>query len=156
MSGPIRVSVDIKLVRDILIKKEGFRKTRLQFKKKGQVFGVIKPVGNILEIHVRGYKDNTLDAELEISRKYIQHLFKGAVPFDLILINILRKHNIPFEIIKPINLSIPKIDIPKFLINWKKATIALIASIFAFKILSLYSFIIYLFSSISLSYIPYR
>jgi len=134
MSGSIRVFIDIKLVKDILIKKEGFKRTRLQFKKKGQVFGLIKPINGVLEIHVRGYKDNTLDAELEISRKYIQHLFKRAIPFDIILIFILKRHNIPFEIVKPISLSVPKIDIPKILINWKKAVILLTASIFILKL----------------------
>ncbi|RIB35388.1 MAG: hypothetical protein BXU00_01320 [Candidatus Nanoclepta minutus] len=130
MIGSIRVLTDIKIVEEVLINKEGFRKTRWQFRKKGQVFGLIKPINNFLEIHVRGYKDNTLNAELEISRKYLQHLFKSSIPFDIVLIHIFGKNNIPFEIIKPIHLSLPNINIPKFLISWKKAAIFIIAFIF--------------------------
>jgi len=130
MGGSIRVFTDIKLIEEILISREGFRKTILQFRKEGQVFGVIKPINNFFEIHIRGYKDNTLDAELEISRKYIQHLFKDPIPFDIILIYILGKYNIPFEIIKPIHISLSNINIPRFLISWKKAIAFIAAFIF--------------------------
>jgi len=130
MSGSIRVFTDIKLIEEILINKEGFKRTILQFRKEGQVFGVVKPINNFLEIHIRGYKDNTLDAELEISRKYIQHLFRDSIPFDIVLIHILSKYNIPFEIIKPIHISLPNISIPRFLISWKKAIAFIIAFVF--------------------------
>jgi len=130
MGGSIRVFTDIKLIEEVLINKEGFKKTILQFRKEGQVFGVVKAINNFLEIHIRGYRDNTLDAELEISRKYVQHLFKGSIPFDAILIYILGKHGIPFEIIRPINISLPNLDKPRFLINWKKAIAFIAASVF--------------------------
>jgi len=63
--------------------KEGFRDTLLQFWKPGQVFGLVKPLDDTYEIHVRGYQDGTLDAEIEVSREYLEHLIYGSYPYDL-------------------------------------------------------------------------
>jgi len=53
---------------------EGFSDTILQTVKPGQVFGLIKKLDNIWEMHVRGFNDGRLEAEIEVSRDYFEHL----------------------------------------------------------------------------------
>lgn len=46
----------------------------LQNYKDGQVFGVVKDLDETWQMHVRGYKDGSLEAEIEISRWHLEHL----------------------------------------------------------------------------------
>jgi len=71
--GAIRVYVGLEVVKRILLS-EGFYEPLLQKRKRGQVFGLIKPLNELVEVHVRGYEDGTLDAEVELSREYLEHL----------------------------------------------------------------------------------
>jgi len=60
-----------------LLLEEGFYDTGiLQSWKEGQMFGLAKPLENLLEVHIRGYLNNTLDAEVELSRKYLEHPYE--------------------------------------------------------------------------------
>jgi len=121
--GNIRVS-DLEMVKDALLR-EGFVDAGLlQIQKPGQVFGFVKRIDGRYEVHVRGYIDNTLDDELEVSREYLEHLFYGSQPCYETLIEILNKYDIPYELVKPIPpcLESPQ---PRTLTPWKPIAIGL-------------------------------
>lgn len=46
----------------------------LQLYKRGQSFGLVGRLDKILEMHIRGFKDGLVEAEIEISRDYFEHL----------------------------------------------------------------------------------
>jgi hypothetical protein len=83
------------------------------------VFGLIKPLNELVEVHVRGYEDGTLDAEVELSREYLEHLWYGSKPYYGYLIDILKRYNIPFSIVKPIPPDPMYIEVPQNPIKWK-------------------------------------
>jgi len=125
--GSIRVLVSMDYVKWAL-KHEGFYDPWfLQIWKEGQVFGLAKRVSKEFEIHVRGYIDNTLDAEIEISREYLEHLSDKAKPYYDYLISILTKYNIPFQTVRPLPQTPIFLEVPKKLTEWKPiaATLAL-------------------------------
>ena len=100
--GNIRVFVSMDYVKRAL-KQEGFYDPWfLQIWKEGQVFGLVKHVSKEFEIHVRGYVDSTLDAEIEISRDFLEHLSNKAKPYYRYLIGILVKYNIPYPNCTPL------------------------------------------------------
>jgi hypothetical protein len=112
--------------------KEGFSDTLLQIWKPGQVFGLVKPLDDVNEVHVRGYQDGTLDSEIEVSREYLEHLIYGSYPYDHYLMEILKKHNIPHKVVKPIE-SAQKPPKPATLIPWKPLLlIAAVVGVIAF------------------------
>ncbi len=112
--------------------KEGFRDTLLQVWKPGQVFGLVKPLDDTYEVHVRGYQDGTLDAEIEVAREYLEHLTCGAHSYDHYLLEILKRHNIPHKVVKPIE-SAQKPPKPATLIPWKPLLlIAAVVGVIAF------------------------
>lgn len=57
-----------------LLVEDGYHHSVLQVFAPGQVFGMVKPVDEMWEYHVRGYLDGRLEAEIELSRDYLQHL----------------------------------------------------------------------------------
>jgi hypothetical protein len=116
--GAIKVYMDLEVVRRILLS-EGFHEPLLQGWREGQVFGLVKPLNELVEVHVRGYKDGTLDAEVELSREYLEHLWYGSKPYYGYLIDILRRYNIPFSIVKPIPPDPLYIVVPQNPIKWK-------------------------------------
>jgi hypothetical protein len=76
-------------------------------------------LNELVEVHVRGYEDGTLDAEVELSREYLEHLWSGSKPYYGYLINILMRYNIPFSIVKPIPPDPMYIGVPQNPIRWK-------------------------------------
>ena len=116
--GAVRVSTDLTIIKKLLLQEGFYDAGILQGWKEGQVFGLAKPLENLLEVHIRGYLDNTLDAEVELSREYLEHPYEVR-PFYGYLINILRKYHIPFEIIKPLPPDPQYISVPKNLTKWK-------------------------------------
>jgi hypothetical protein len=76
-------------------------------------------LNELIEVHVRGYEDGTLDAEVELSREYLQHLWYGSKPYYGYLIDILKRYNIPFSIVKPIPPDPMYIEVPQNPIKWK-------------------------------------
>ena len=52
---------------------EGFSVTMLQKIKPGQVFGLIKKLDDVWEMHIRGFDNGNLEAEIEVSRDYLEH-----------------------------------------------------------------------------------
>jgi hypothetical protein len=116
--GAIRVSTELTIIKKLLLQEGFYDAGILQGWKEGQVFGLAKPLENLLEVHIRGYLDNTLDAEVELLREYLEHPYEVR-PFYGYLINILRKYHIPFEIIKPFSPDPQYISVPKNLTKWK-------------------------------------
>ena len=53
---------------------DGFVNTVLQIQKPNQVFGLVKKLVRPWEMHVRGLSTNRVEAEIEISREYLEHL----------------------------------------------------------------------------------
>lgn len=77
---------------------EGFSDTILQTVKPGQVFGLVKKVDSIWEMHVRGFSDRRLEAEIEISRDYFEHLDDNyRRDATLELTQILDTYQIPYQ-----------------------------------------------------------
>jgi len=65
----------------------------------GQVFGLVKRLDDIWEMHVRGFENQILEAHIEISRDYFEHFNdrfrKDATPE---LIRILDAYGIPYTV----------------------------------------------------------
>lgn len=138
MSGAIKVLVNLDIVKNVLLKEGFYDPGILQTWKKGQVFGLVKPLNKLIEVHVRGYKDGILDAEVELSREYLEHPYE-VKPFYGFLIRILRKYRIPFKVIRPIPPDPKFIRIPKTLTRWKPLVVGgliLTVTFTAIKLLS--------------------
>jgi len=82
-------------VKNVLLA-EGFKPTILQMMKPGQVFGLVKDMGDIWQMHVRSFEDGRLESEIEISRHYLEHPGTSR-PATEELCGILNRHNIPYN-----------------------------------------------------------
>jgi len=121
--GAIQVlNADIDTIKSIF-QDEGFHEPGvfgiLQKKKEGQKFGLIKPINEDLEIHVRGYEDLTIDSEIELRRKFIEHLKSQAYPYYDPIIQILQKHNLHFEYAKSLPVDPQTVCVPDTRIEWR-------------------------------------
>ncbi len=93
-------------VNDIIniLKKEGFHRLKLCEKKKPAQIGngFTKMVTRTWEMHIRllDLKNGliALHAEIEISRRYIQHLVSNRSPLLYELTNLLKKHGVDYKI----------------------------------------------------------
>lgn len=54
---------------------QGFKRDPKQFRKSGQMWGVIRQEPEDMQIHVRAFSDGRLESEVELSNKYVQHLW---------------------------------------------------------------------------------
>ncbi len=81
---------------------EGFRAVKLENKKPNQIgCGLAKRLAKPWEMHVRLFDVQGLiaiQAEVEISRKYIQHIRSVRAPVIYELESILKKHQIEYKI----------------------------------------------------------
>lgn len=116
--GGIKIFTDLNVIKELLLQEGFYDPGILQCWKEGQVFGLVKSLNDFLEIHVRGYRDDTLEAEVELSREYLEHPHEVR-SFYGFLIEILRKHQVPFTTVKPIPPDPNYISIPKNLTRWK-------------------------------------
>ncbi len=81
------------------LSKEGFKPTWIQLAKHGQVFGLVKDLGRKWQMHVRGYKNGWLEAEIEVSRHYVQHHVSRYRRNGIReLVTILEENRVPFRI----------------------------------------------------------
>lgn len=80
----------------VILRRIGFADPFFQEWRIGQRFGLSKPLTSMLEWHVRGFADGTLDSEVEISRKRLQHLSAKPGSYYWPLLTILRTNGIPF------------------------------------------------------------
>lgn len=98
---------------------EGFEPTVLQIVKPGQVFGLVKDISNVWQMHVRGFEDGHLESEIEISRYYLEHPSTSR-PATEELRKILDQHNIQHnwegQLVAPIQV---KTEPPGTLTDWR-------------------------------------
>ena len=80
----------------VILRRIGFLDPLFQEWRVGQRFGLSRPLTSILEWHVRGFADGTLDSEVEISRERLEHLAARPGSYYWPLLTILRSHSIPF------------------------------------------------------------
>lgn len=97
----VKASVD-DIVR--ILKKEGFHRVRLCENKKPSQLGngFTKMLTRTWEMHVRLFEVKqgliAIHAEVEISRRYIQHLISERAPMIYEVINIFKKHGVDYKI----------------------------------------------------------
>jgi hypothetical protein len=119
-------------VKEVLVQ-EGFSDTIFQIKKQGQVFGLVKKVDGIWRMHVRGFNDGRLEAEIEISDDFIEHFDdnyrRDATPE---LTQILDAYQIPYQTEGTLPQMSITLNPPEKLTPWKP--IVAIAGIVAFLI----------------------
>lgn len=77
---------------------EGFRHTPFQWRHKGHAFGLVRDLGD-KQIHVRVYEDGVVDAELEIHKRFVEHLLSPRPSAHDEVRRILRKHGIGTELV---------------------------------------------------------
>ena len=109
----------LEMAREVLVQ-DGFRHTPLQVVKPGQVFGLVKRVDDIWEMHVRGFDDGRLESEIEISRDYFEHLddrFRRDATADLK--QILDAYEVPYSIEGDISHSTVVLPYPESVTPWK-------------------------------------
>ncbi|ACS90089.1 hypothetical protein [Thermococcus sibiricus] len=115
----VEVFEDLERVKQILLE-DGFRNTILQVIKPGQVFGLVKELNHPWEMHVRGFEDGHLEAEIEISREYLEHLDSGyKKEATMELTRILDKYGIIYTVkgdMSGVDLQLKK---PNTLTPWK-------------------------------------
>ncbi len=74
----------------------GFRDPVFQEWRIGQRFGLARPLTSMLEWHVRGFADGSLDSEVEVSRKRFLHFVARPGSYYRPLMRVLRQNGIPF------------------------------------------------------------
>jgi hypothetical protein len=117
--GHVRiVSVTIEEIKGIFLREGYVDPTPLQHVKEGQLFGLVKKIGDKLENHVRGFDDNTLHSEIELSRDYLEHPFHSG-PFYAPVLEILRRYGIRYELTYLMPRDVNSVVIPKSLTPWK-------------------------------------
>ena len=98
---------------------EGFKDTLFQMVKPGQVFGLVKDVGDAWQYHVRGFENGHLESEFEIRRHFLEHPGTSR-PATEELCRILDQHNIPYnwegQLTAPIQV---KTEPPGTLTDWR-------------------------------------
>jgi hypothetical protein len=77
---------------------EGFESTPFQWRHKGHAYGLIKDLGD-KQIHVRVYDDGVIDAEIEIHKRYLEHLWSPRPSAHRQVLRIFRKHAIPIHFV---------------------------------------------------------
>lgn len=80
------------------LEREGFRSTAFQWRHKGHAYGLVKDLGD-KQIHVRVYEDGVIDAEIEIHKRYLQHLWSPRPSAHRQVSAIFQKHGIPVKFV---------------------------------------------------------
>jgi len=97
-----------------------------QVVKRGQVFGLVKRLDDVWEIHIRGFDDETLEAEIEVSRDYLEH-FNDRYRTDATveLTRILDCYGIPYTITGALPHTTVRLEVPEGVTPWRPlATVA--------------------------------
>ena len=101
------LSLMVKIKKDEIIRtltSEGFRRVKFENKKPFQIgCGFAKKLGKPWELHVRLLEFRqqgliAIQAEVEISRRYVQHIRSARAPVIYEIESILRKHRIEYRI----------------------------------------------------------
>ena len=97
MHGPRARRAYMERVRTAL-EMEGFTSTPFQWKHKGHAYGLVKDLGD-KQIHVRVYDDGVIDAEIEIHKRYLEHLWSPRPSAHRQVVRIFQKHGIPIHFV---------------------------------------------------------
>lgn len=81
------------------LKAEGFIETPFQYRKKSQVFGLIKDHGHDLQLHVRAFADGVIESEVELSNRYVEHLVSPRRSAHAEIKAVFEKHGLETETI---------------------------------------------------------
>ena len=96
---------------------EGFKRDLKQFRKPGQVWGVIRQEPDDMQIHVRAFDDGRLESEVELSNKFVQHLWSHRRNAHAEVSEILARNGMPTQHVSetfvPITGSKPDKVMPK-------------------------------------------
>ncbi len=77
---------------------EGFKREPLrQARKPGMVWGVVRQEPDDMQIHVRAFKDGRLETEVELSNRFVQHLWSHRRSAHVEVKDILGKHRMPTQ-----------------------------------------------------------
>ncbi len=90
------VDVWLKAAKAVLLAK-GFKRDAKQFRKPGQAWGVIRQEPNDMQIHVRAFNDGRLESEVELSNKYVEHLWSHRRNAHAEVSDILASAGLPTE-----------------------------------------------------------
>ena len=77
---------------------DGFKSTFFQWRHKGHAFGLVKDLGD-KQVHVRVYDNGIIDAELEIHKRYIQHLYSPRPSAHKEVMDVLQKHGLASHLV---------------------------------------------------------
>ena len=96
---PLNTLVWLKGCKAVLLA-EGFKRDPLrQARKPGQVWGVVRQEPDDMQIHVRAFKDGRLESEVELSNRYVQHLWSHRRGAHVEVKAILAKHGMPTTLV---------------------------------------------------------
>jgi len=114
-------------VADVLVD-DGYHHSVLQVFSPGQVFGLVKPLDDMWEYHVRGFTDGSLQSEIELSRDYIQHLSNDyRADAAACLVALLDDAGIDWTAAEPVAATILPV-LPAQPVSWKN--LALLSPVF--------------------------
>lgn len=74
---------------------EGFKREVKQFRKPGQMWGVVRQEPDDMQTHVRAFADGRLESEVELSNKFVQHLWSHRRSAHEEVADILARHGMP-------------------------------------------------------------
>jgi hypothetical protein len=150
------LSLMVKIKKDEIIKallSEGFKLVKLENKKPNQLgCGLAKKLAKPWEMHVRLFVMEhgliAIQAEVEVSRKYIQHIRSARAPVIYEIEQILKKHQIEYKIwndkirdyiTRIIDNHEIKLEAPTIPISWKHmaAYIAALGVVYLLKFTSI-------------------
>lgn len=73
---------------------EGFKDTPMQYRKKDQVFGLVKDHGDRLQLHVRAFRNGLIESEVELSNRYVEHLWSPRRSAHSEIAQVFEKHGL--------------------------------------------------------------
>ncbi len=124
------IDVWLKSAKAVLLAK-GFKRDAKQFRKPGQAWGVIRQEPDDMQIHVRAFTDGRLESEVELSNKYVEHLWSHRRNAHAEVTDILASAGLPTERVSetfvPITGSAEGKTMPKGRTKNSHATAAAIA-----------------------------
>ncbi len=94
--GREEVDLWLKACKAVLLA-EGFRREIKQAPKPGMVWGVIRQEPGDMQIHVRAFRDGRLESEVELSNKFVQHLWSHRRSAHSEVSEILARHGLPTD-----------------------------------------------------------
>ncbi len=74
---------------------EGFKRDPKAFRKPGQVWSLVRQEPDQMQTHVRAFTDGRLESEVELSNKYVQHLWSHRRGANVEVGEILERHGMP-------------------------------------------------------------